>query len=213
MDQYRRAIRDLRAQVAASPHFLFPARHDHSEEPIGIVSAKRVLTFDPKSGASLESLVEPALFIPESVSPFGLLDTFRTSGHRFALVIDEYGTLSGIVTATDLFEALVGELEAEVKAGEDKAAGPEGETRIIDGGMPIDEFNWLYDREHLTDKDGISYQTIAGFVLAQLRRVPSPGDRFVFDDLEFEVRRVERNRIEEIAVKPAPANGAAAESG
>jgi len=148
----------------------------------------------------LESLVRPAYMVPETKDLGALLTEFRRTNQHLAVVIDEYGSMEGIVTLEDLLEEIVGEIEDEFDLPDETVERVDDDTVRIDGTFPIDDFNERFD----TDLSQDDYHTIAGFVFGQLGRAAEPGDQVTEDGMTFTVDSVEGQRIDRLTVKFQP---------
>jgi len=125
-----------------------------------------------------------------------LLAEFQATSNHMAVVVDEYGSVEGLVTLEDLLEEIVGEIEDEFDVSEEPVEQIGEDSYRVDGMFSIDEFNERFGTE-LPDED---FHTVAGFVFGQLGRAPQPGDDVEHDGMRFDVLEVEGNRIERIAV-------------
>ncbi|MDX6476856.1 MAG: hypothetical protein QOH95_2367, partial [Gaiellaceae bacterium] len=145
----------------------------------------------------LETLVRAAYMVPETKDLGALLTEFRRTNQHLAVVIDEYGSMEGIVTLEDLLEEIVGEIEDEFDLPDETVERVDDDTIRIDGTFPIDDFNERFG----TDLPQDDYHTIAGFVFGQLGRAAAPGDEVAHDGLGFIVDSVEGQRIDRLTVK------------
>ena len=132
----------------------------------------------------------------ETQSLLDVLRDMQKSQTPIAVVVDEYGGTSGLVTMEDLLEEIVGEIEDEFDVAEEPVVQIGEDSYRVDGMFSIDEFNERFGTE-LPDED---FHTVAGFVFGQLGRAPQPGDDVEHDGMRFDVLEVEGNRIERIAV-------------
>jgi Mg2+/Co2+ transporter CorB len=146
----------------------------------------------------IASLALPPWFVPDSTTLQAQLKAFRARREHFALVVDEYGALQGIVTLEDILEEIVGKIEDEHDV---EVAGvahePDGSYRV-DGTVTISDLNREL-RWHLPDEEA---STVAGLVLHEARRIPEPGQVFVFYGFRFEVLERQRNRIRQVRITP-----------
>jgi putative hemolysin len=140
--------------------------------------------------------------VPDTVTALDALERLKSDPLGIALVMDEYGSFEGVVTAADVLEAIVGDpTDTEAQPG---SGDGEGEAALVmDGMMPVDE---LKSRLSLPDlpAEG-SYHTLAGLVLALLRRVPRVGDRIVFSGWRFEVLEMDGRRVNKVRASREPA--------
>ena len=142
----------------------------------------------------METLVRPAYMVPETKDLGALLTEFRRTNQHMAIVIDEYGSMEGIVTLEDLLEEIVGEIEDEFDLPDETVERIDDDTIRIDGTFPIDDFNEQFDCD-LPDED---YHTVAGFVFGELGRTAEPGDEVTHNGLLFNVDSVEGQRIDRL---------------
>jgi len=185
--------------IRECPHEQLLVGRDTIDEPIGMVLKKDILDqlLDGKPLDPLAVIREP-LVIHESTKIFRLLDRFKTAPVRLAMVIDEYGSLQGIVTQTDLLEAIAGDLPGSELEEPDVVERQDG-SLLIEGLMPVrDALERIGISEDEIDGD---FHTFAGFALHQLGRLPVAGDFFDYDGWHFEVVDMDGRRIDKILAK------------
>ena len=146
----------------------------------------------------LASVTRPALAVSENAAVLTLLDIFRREGMRFAVIVDEYGTTQGIVTATDVLESIAGDLPERGEPVEPMIIHRADGSWLIDGRLPIDEFETLTGIRGLAA--GGDFETLAGFAVAELGRLPVAGDRVVRPDMTIEVVDMDGRRVDKLAV-------------
>lgn len=195
-------------QVLASPFTRLPLWRDHSDNIVGVVHAKEVLRAVRAQGSEaaafdLASLAAPPWFIPDSTSLLEQLQAFRDRREHFALVVDEYGTLQGVVTLEDILEEIVGEISDELDiAVLGVRPQPDG-SYIVNGDITIRDLNRQFDWR-LPDEEAA---TVAGLVLHESRRIPEVGQSFMFHGFRFTVLRRHRNQLTSIRIKPPKEGG------
>jgi len=190
---------DALATVLDHPYTRYPVYRDSLDDIAGVLHVRDLFSAIHERGIEnvrLEELLRPAYVVPETKDLASLLQEFRRTNNHFAIVVDEYGAMAGIVTLEDLIEEIVGEIEDEFDVPEQQIEQVDEDTWRLDGRFPIDEFNERFGTE-LPEED---FHTVAGFVFGQLGRAPEPGDDVSYDGLRFDVLEVEGNRIELIAV-------------
>ncbi|KAF5056510.1 hypothetical protein DSECCO2_366530 [anaerobic digester metagenome] len=191
-------------KMAGSRHIYFPVYREHLDDILGIVSIRnlwaRMIAGEPPD---LAKAIEPALFVPESARALAILDEFKSSGARVALVTDEYGSIEGLVTVHDIMEAIVGGIPPAGHLPEGPAVRREDGSWLLDGMLPIDEFHDLINVATLPEEERGYYQTLGGFVMMFLERTPRAGDRFTWNDLQFEVVDMDGHRVDKVLVTPS----------
>jgi CBS domain containing-hemolysin-like protein len=185
--------------VIDSPYTRYPVYRETLDDVIGILHVRDLFSAMVERGiaaVALEELLRPAHIVPETKDLASLLQEFRRTSTHFAVVVDEYGAMAGILTLEDLLEEIVGEIEDEFDIAEEQIEQIDEDTYRISGMFPIDEFNERFGTE-LPDED---FHTVAGFVFGQLGRAPEPGDDVSWNGVRFDVLEVDGNRIEKIGV-------------
>lgn len=196
---------ELRRKIVESPYSRFPVAEGDLENVLGEVRAKDLLVhvlagkpFD------LRAVLRPPLYVPEIMPALAVLESFKQSGTQMALIIDEYGSLQGVVTLTDILEAIVGDIPSADSANEPEALQRADGSWLVDGMLPIDEFKELFAIEALPAEEQGFYQTVAGFVVMQIGQVPSPTDSFQWGELRFEVMDMDGPRVDKVLVTTLP---------
>jgi magnesium and cobalt exporter, CNNM family len=193
---------ELKAALKASPHARFVVGDGSVDNVVGVVLAKDLLDRQLDGAPpALGPVLRQPIVVPDTISALDAMERLRADPIGLALVMDEYGSFEGVVTATDLLEAIVGtpsDTAPPVLAGAAPAEGVLG----FDGLMPVDE---LKARLNLPDlpAEG-SYHTLGGLLLALLRRVPQAGDRIVFGGWRFEVAEMDGRRVARVQAVPEP---------
>jgi len=192
--------------VATSGHSSFPVVRDSRDHVLGIVQARELFAQTLRGGVvDVAAAVKPALLVPAVTPVLLILERMRQQRSTVALVIDEYGALQGMVTATDLLEALVGEMPRIGPPG----TAPEVVRRsdgswLLDGALPVEEVRIVLGLDELPGEHDIVVGTLGGFVMANLGRVPREGDRFEWRGWSFEVMDMDERRVDKVLVVPPP---------
>ncbi len=196
---------EIVAQVLASPYTRIPLWRGDPDNIIGVLHAKALLRAVRAEGAAVETLeiarlAAPPWFIPDTTTLLAQLQAFRARREHFALVVDEYGALMGIVTLEDILEEIVGDISDEHDI---PVAGvrpePDGAYRV-DGVVTIRDLNRQFGWR-LPDE---AASTIAGLVLHEARRIPEEKQVFVFHGFRFEILERQRNQIKSVRITPPP---------
>jgi len=187
-------------KIRTSPYAQLLVSRGSLDDIAGVVRKQDLLEQTLGGSAfDVKSLLLPPLVIPEGVSILRTLDLFRKTPVNTAVVVDEYGTIQGIVTRTDLLEALAGDLPDVDISSEPKVTRNHDGSLLIDAAMPIREMTDLncFSKPPVGD-----FVTLAGFMLAQLGHIPEIGEEFAKDGWRFRVVEMDRRRIDKILVKP-----------
>ena len=190
-------------EVLASPYTRPPLWKDNRDNIVGVLHAKALLREVRAQGGQLDRLDVVALaaqpwFIPDTTTLLDQLQAFRERREHFALVVDEYGSLMGVVTLEDILEEIVGDISDELDV---QVAGvkpqPNG-SYVIDGWVTIRDLNREFEWRLPDDRAS----TIAGLVLHEARTIPEAGQVFIFYAFRFETLRRQRHQITSIRVTP-----------
>jgi CBS domain containing-hemolysin-like protein len=177
-------------EVAVARRSRYPVYTESLDEIVGVVHAKDILTaVRARPGVAVRTIMRPPLFVPGTREVEDVLADMKRLKTHLAVVLDEYGGTAGLVTMEDLLEEIVGQIYDEYDP-QDKGAPPAGGP-LLDGAMPISEFNTEYD-EALDDTD---YNTIGGYVFGQIGRLPRPGDRVPIGPRTLEVVDMDGRRV------------------
>lgn len=189
-------IMDVKRVIFDQGHSRIPVYREQQDAVIGFVYAKDLLAMsDANQDESIESIIRPIVFIPETQNIETFLKVIRAQKTHLAIVVDEFGSMSGLVTLEDVMEEIVGEIQDEYD-DELPQLNSVGENQFeLDGGMAIAD---ILERLPLPIPDSENYDTIGGFVLHELGKVPSEGERIQVGDYELVVKEVTGNRIRKI---------------
>ena len=192
--------REIVAQAMASSHTRLPLYKDDPENIIGVLHARdllRAISEKGRDGFTVAEVARPAWFVPDTTSAEDQLAEFLRRREHFALVVDEYGALKGLVTLEDILEEIVGDIKDEHDiAVQGVRPQPDGSVNV-DGVVPIRDLNRAMDWD-LPDEEAV---TVAGLVIHEAQAIPEPGQRFAFHGYRFQVLRRKRNQITVLRVE------------
>jgi putative hemolysin len=195
---------ELRRQIRDSSYSRFPVVRGGGENLVGIVQDKDLhaasLAGEP---FDLKAALRQPLFLPNTVSVLRALEMFKSSGEPMALVVDEYGDLEGLVTLTDILEALVGDIP-EIGETDQRIVRREDGSWLIDGMVGLDEVKQLLGVPMLPGEDP-EFHTLGGYMMARLHRVPMVADRVSAGEYLFEVVDMDGRRVDRVLIMPAAA--------
>ena len=197
--------RDIVAALKSAPHSRFVVCDGSIDNVVGVVQAKDILDRLLDGGdLSIGAALRQPIVVPDTVSALDALERLKSDPLGLALVLDEYGSFEGLVTAADVLEAIVGDAtDATPQPG--SPVGAEEPVLVMDGLMPVDELKARLELPDLPAEG--SYHTLGGLLLALLRRVPRVGDRMVFAGWRFEVLEMDGRRVARARVEREPAAG------
>jgi len=199
-------ITDSQAAIAAAlkrwPRSRFVVCNGSVDNVVGVVQAKSILdTILDGRPLSIGDALRQPIVMPDTVTALDALERLRADDLGLALVMDEYGSFEGLVTAHDLLEAIVGDPESAAPAP-DRGTEADVSALMLDGMMPVDEVKARLGLPALPSTG--TYHTLAGLILALLRRVPREGDRIVFGGWLFEVAAMDGRRVERVRASREP---------
>ncbi|HKF15444.1 MAG TPA: hemolysin family protein [Gaiellaceae bacterium] len=207
--------RECLAAVVDSPYTRYPAYKDSLDQIVGILHVRDLFKALYEHGVDnvvIADLLRKPYFVPETKDLAALLAEFRQQNHHMAIVVDEYGSMQGIVTLEDLLEEIVGEIEDEFDLPDESLERIDERTIRVHGTFPIDDFNEQFQLS-MPHQD---YHTLAGYVFGLLGRAPEDGDQVIWNGLKFKVIDVDGQRIERLQVEflpPEEAEATQAEAG
>ncbi len=194
---------EIRQTIHESTYSRFPVCHEGLDNVLGMVHVKDLLLqcmagqpFDVKA------VLQEPLYVIESTSTLKVLESFKETGKQAALVIQEYGDIQGLITLNDILEAIVGDISSTGDLDNPQAVQREDGSWLFDGMLPIDEFKDILHIRELPEEASGDYETLAGFVLIELGRVPIATDHFEWGTLRFEVVDMDGRRIDKVLVQP-----------
>ena len=190
---------EIRTKVSDSLHSRFPVCDGDLDHVIGILHSKDLLTGSESS--DIRTLLKDPVIVPKSLPALKVLEQFRKTTVHIALAVDEYGGVRGLASATDILEALVGELPDEVPHELSMVRRSDG-SWLVDGSTLIGDLKTLLHVARLPGEEQGNFQTVAGFMMDRLGKVPSTGEEFVWEKHRFEVVDMDGKRVDKVLVVP-----------
>lgn len=188
-------------KMMASIHERFPLCDGSIDTIVGIVQAKSAFAeMITSKQVHFRNLAEKPLFILDRLSALQALDSFRQTKTHTAIIVDEYGTIRGLLTLIDVVQSLIGAMPTHGEEPKWQATMREDGSWLIDGRMPVDEFVEMFALPELASSDSSEFATIAGFVLNALQHVPEPSESIEWKGIRFEVVDMDGHRIDKILV-------------
>jgi putative hemolysin len=200
------SVEEIRAKLEQSNFSRFPVRQGSLDAIIGIVKARDLLVQSLNNEPIvLKNLLKPAFFVPETMYASKAMEILKEKGTDMLLVIDEFGALQGLLTMNDILEEIVGAMEIE----EPQATQRQDGSWLLDGMLEVDEFKEIFDLPLLPHED--EYETLSGFIMMSLGRLPQPTDRFEWHGLNFEVIDMDGRRVDKVLVTTLPQRASTSE--
>ena len=192
----------MRKTIAKNSFSYFPVCKDSLDRVIGVVRTKEILTnYLTKEELDLENYMHKPLFVPESMNALKVFELFKKSGVHIALVVNEYGNIEGLLSITDLLEAIVGNIPTIGESQEMEISKRDDGTWLVDGLVSIDEFKSYFNIRKFPEEGSGIFQTIGGFVMHKIEHVPKAGNSFETEGFRYEVVDMDGNRVDKILVK------------
>jgi magnesium and cobalt transporter len=200
------SLDDLLNKVVESSHSRFPVLDEDEDKIIGILLAKDLLKFAPGlinanfdiNEFDLKSIIRPVIHIPESKKINILLEEFKTNRNHMALVVDEFGEISGLVTIEDVLEEIVGEIEDETDLSDDQKIMQISDREFnVSGLTEIEEFNEKFETSFEDD----DFDTIAGYVMNKFGKFPLVNESIKIQNIKFTIASANKKQIKKIRVK------------
>jgi len=187
----------IKEKILIEPHSVYPICDGEIDNIKGIVSIKDLYVTDDMT--KFKEVMRPAMFVPENNTPYQLLEKFKRTKQHSCFIVDEYGSMQGLVTLNDILEAIVGDIpqpdmtDYEVKEREDGSFLVDAQIPFYDFLSRFDKEQWMHEGEH-------EFDTLAGFILHELERIPHTGDRFDWKGFKFEIIDMDGHRIDKVLV-------------
>ena len=190
---------EIRRKIAESPYSRFPVCQGSLDTVLGIIKARDLLAAPGLASPDfkLKDKLKPALYVPETMFASRALEVFKQQSAELMLVIDEFGSLQGLVTLDDIIEEIVGDIEVEKQATQRHDG-----SWLLDGLLPVDDLKEIFKLGELPHET--EYESLSGFVMMHLGRVPQAADYFEWNGLRFEVMDMDGRRVDKVLVTTLP---------
>jgi putative hemolysin len=198
------ALQQASGAAEKNAHSWYPVCRGSLDDVVGVVSVARMLERGVRYPYGVGALVEPAVYVPETLTGMELIEQFRNKAARMVFVVDEYGVVQGLITPHDVLEAITGELKPEAQEEAWATQQPDG-SWLLDGLMPIAELKSRLDIElELPHEDRGRYNTLAGLLMTVSGHLPAVGEHIVCAHWRFEVKELDGRRIDKALAWPLP---------
>ncbi|HEX5664564.1 hemolysin family protein [Lysobacter sp. M15] len=190
------------AEMRETPYSRYPVYRGSDADVLGVLEVKSLLDRLDQLAPDLFKELRPAVFVSESTHALKLLEIFREEQQSLALVVDEYGDVTGMVTLNDLMGAVLGRIQSGESAdAEALVIARDDGSLLVDGSLPVDEFRDLIGGGKLPDEDEHDYHTAAGMIIARFGRIPNPGEHFDWAGWRIEVIDLDGPRIDKLLLQ------------
>jgi putative hemolysin len=188
----------IKEKIMKEPHSLYPICDNSIDDIKGVVAIKDL--YISPDNIAFKELMKPALFVPENNTAYQVLEKFKESQLHSCFIVDEYGSILGMITLNDILEAIIGDMpqpdvpEYEIKLREDGSF-------LIDAQIPFYDFLSHFDQTEWMNEGEQEFDTLAGFILHQLERIPHTGDKLEWKGFHIEIIDMDGHRIDKVLVK------------
>ena len=187
----------IKQKIISEPHSIYPICDGEIDNIKGVVSIKDLYVTDDRT--KFKEVMKPAMFVPENNSAYQVLEKFKQTENHSCFIVDEYGTMQGMITLNDILEAIVGDIpqpdvtDYEVVERDDGSFLVDAQIPFYDFLTRFDKTGWMHEGEH-------EFDTLAGFILHELERIPHAGDKFDWKGFRFEIIDMDGHRIDKVLV-------------
>ena len=190
----------IRLKLAEYPYSKFLVCNENIDQVIGYVDAKDILVRILNSQSLIqlkENTIRTVLTIPDTLTLSEVLDRFRSTKEKFAVVINEYALVVGVITLSDIMITVMGDWVTPIEEDQ-QIIKRDNNSWLIDGSTPIEDLKHALEIDEMPDEE--NYETLAGFMMYQLRKIPRPADTVEFSGFKFEVVDVDHYKIDQLLV-------------
>jgi putative hemolysin len=188
----------IKEKIVTEPHSVYPICDGEIDNIKGVVSIKDLYVTDDMT--KFKQIMKPAMFVPENNTPYQVLEKFKQTKHHSCFIVDEYGTLQGLITLNDILEAIVGDIPQPDFTDYEIIEREDG-SYLVDAQIPFYDFLSRFDKEDWMNEGEHEFDTLAGFILHTLERIPHAGERFDWKGFRIEIIDMDGHRIDKVLVK------------
>lgn len=197
-DQYNLRI------IRSTNHLFFPVARGSLDDIVGVIYSNEVLAnYIPGKPLQLEEAARQPLFIPKNTPALKVLEKFKETGIYVALVVDEYGGMSGLISLYDIAEHIVGDMPYLGEDEDPDVIARDDGSWLVDGMLSAEELKELLDVDHFPSEERGYFQTLGGFIVSYLGRIPSTGEKFEWSGYQFEIVDMDKARVDKVLITQA----------
>ena len=187
----------IKEKIVSEPHSVYPICDGEIDNIKGIVSIKDLYVTDDR--IKFREVMKPAMFVPENNTAYQLLEKFKQTKQHSCFIVDEYGSMQGMITLNDILEAIVGDIPQPDMTDYEVMEREDG-SFLVDAQIPFYDFLSRFDKEQWMHEGEHEFDTLAGFILHELERIPHAGDKFDWKGFKFEIIDMDGHRIDKVLV-------------
>jgi putative hemolysin len=187
----------IKQKIVSEPHSVYPICDGEIDNIKGVVSIKDLYVTDDMT--KFKEMMKPAMFVPENNSAYQVLEKFKQTKQHSCFIVDEYGTMQGLITLNDILEAIVGDIPQPDVTDYEVTERDDG-SFLVDAQIPFYDFLSRFDKEQWMNEGEHEFDTLAGFILHELERIPHAGDKFEWKGFRFEIVDMDGHRIDKVLV-------------
>jgi putative hemolysin len=191
----------IREKIIAEPHSVYPICDSEIDNIKGVVSIKDIYVADDLT--LFKDLMKTALFVPENNTAYQVMEKFKESQIHSCFIVDEYGSVLGMITLNDIMEAIIGEMpQSDIDDDYDMVRREDG-SYLVDAQIPFFDFLNRFDKTEWANEEEHEFDTLAGCILHELERIPQTGDKLPWRGFTFEIIDMDGHRIDKVLVVPS----------
>jgi putative hemolysin len=190
----------IREKIVQEPHSVYPICDGNIDNIKGMVSIKDLYIIDDFT--LFKDVVQPAMFVPENNTAYQVMEKFKETKNHSCFIVDEYGSLQGMITLNDILEAIVGDIPQTGIQDYEIVERGDG-SYLVDAQIPFYDFLSRFDKADWASDEEYSFDTLAGCILQEMERIPQTGDRLEWRGFDFEIVDMDGHRIDKVLVTPS----------
>ncbi|WP_435224693.1 hemolysin family protein [Niabella hirudinis] len=187
----------IREKILKEPHSIYPICDEEIDDIKGVISLKDLYT--SKDTVPFSELMRPALFVPENNTAFRVMEKFKESQLHSCFIVDEYGSVLGMITLNDILEAIIGDMPEE-NEDDYEITRRDDDSFLVDAQIPFYDFLSYFDKAEWMNEGEQEFDTLAGFILHRLKQIPATGDKLDWNGFDFEIIDMDGHRIDKVLV-------------
>ena len=195
------SVKELRTMISKHPHSYFPICKGSLDKVVGVVRTEDLLAeFLIEEKVDFTKSLHKPLYVPESTEVWKVLELFKRTGMHTALVVDEYGSILGLISVADILEEIVGDIPDVDELDERTIVKNKDGSYLVDGLLPVGEFKEYFKIPTLPEESSGAFHTVGGFVTDQVEQIPVVDDTFEFGSFRFKVAVMDGNRVDKVLI-------------